>query len=152
MQESPLDRLTATFERLGADDPAGWADSEVTENIAQLARFLALRLLWRVAIDPWGAEDLDGLPAAQRLLATGADRTDLARLARAAAYSAVFATLYRIDEGYDPDIEDADSLPGWVLLETTDEGRQLTGRNVGSLHEDILTMDPSGHEGSDLWE
>lgn len=153
MQDSPLAKLTATFERLGADDPVEWAHSEITEDIPQLARFLALRLLWRVAIDPWTDDDqLNALPAAQRLLAAGADRTDLVRLARAAAYTAVHTTLYRMDEGYDPEVEDADSMPGWTLMETTDDGERLTGRTVGGLYESILTMDPSGREGCDLWE
>jgi hypothetical protein len=41
------------------------------------------------------------VPAARRLLAAGADRADVVRLARHAAYAAVHSTLYRIDEGYD---------------------------------------------------
>jgi hypothetical protein len=43
-----------------------------------------------------------------------------------------------------------------MLMETTDvslgDHVRLTGRRVDGLHEDILTMDPSGREGRDLWE
>jgi hypothetical protein len=53
-----------------------------------------------------------------------------------------------VDEGYDPDApEDA---PGWRLMETTAASGQLTGSDVGGLHEDILMLDPSGCEGSDF--
>jgi len=38
--------LRTCFEALGADDPEGRAVSEITENIPQLARFLALRSVW----------------------------------------------------------------------------------------------------------
>jgi hypothetical protein len=36
--------------------PRAGAHSEVAENIAQLARFLVLRRLWRWQIDTWGAD------------------------------------------------------------------------------------------------
>lgn len=45
-QRRRLAELTETFRALGAGDPEGWAASEVTENIPQLARFLFLRRLW----------------------------------------------------------------------------------------------------------
>ena len=61
----------------------------------------------------------------------------------------MFAVLSILDEGYDPDApEDA---PGWRLLEGEAESDQLTGRDVGGLHEDTLTLDPSRREGSDLF-
>jgi len=62
-------------------------------------------------------------PALQRLLAQGADRRDLSLIARHAAYEAVFGTLYSFS---DPGI---------------DEDR------AGSLHESLLSADPSGREG-----
>jgi hypothetical protein len=156
MDDAPLDRLTNVFESLGADDASGWASSEIEENIPQLARFLVLRLLWRYAIDAWATTgELDSVPAARRLLAAGADRADVVRLARHAAYAAVHSTLYRIDEGYDPETT-IGGLPGWQPMEAIEIDHsgdvELTGRVVNGLHEDILMMDPSGHEGRDLWE
>jgi len=65
------------------------------------------------------------------------------------AYEAVFAVLSILDEGYDPDA--ADDAPGWRLMETESQSDQLTGRDVGGLHEDILTLDPSHREGADLF-
>jgi len=139
------DRLAA----LGAEDAESWARSEVSEGIPQQVRFLILRRLWRDAVDAWAASDaLDRLPGAQRLLDAGADRSDLVRVARAAAYQAVFTAVWAIDEGYDP--EAPKDRPGWQLMETDPDGNP-TGREVGGLQESFQSMDPSGQEGADLW-
>src|SRR5262249_3953320 len=45
-----------------------------------------------------------------------------------------------------------EDAPGWRLMETRPPSDQLTGRDVGGLHEDILMLDPSGRDGSDLFE
>ncbi|MFI7463906.1 hypothetical protein [Nonomuraea sp. NPDC049646] len=143
--------LQARFAALGADDPEGWALAEITENVPQLARFLALRSIWPELIDGWAAPgSLETVPAATRLLSNGADRDDLARLARASAYEAVFGLLYRLT-AHGQDDEAPDNSPGRRLMETTATG-ELTGRAVRSLHEDLLGMDPSGREGQDLFE
>lgn len=143
-----FEELVVLFERLGADDPAGWARSEATEDIPQLAAFLALRSLWRDAIDHWQTGDAENLPVVRRLLASGADRDDVVLLARGAAYEAVFATLYRLTGECG---DDAVESPRWDLVETDGDGRP-TGRLLRSLYEYLLTMDPSGREGRDLWE
>jgi hypothetical protein len=84
------------------------------------------------------------------LLATGADRADIVRVARAAAFETISLALYALDEGYSPDLDD-DSLPGWCLQETNGEGHH-TGRHVGGLHESLLETDPSGNEAESLWD
>jgi hypothetical protein len=138
------DRMAA----LGAEDPESWARSEVSEGIPHQARFLILRRLWR-DVDRWAAPDaLDRLPAARRLLDAGVDRTDLVGVVRAAAFEAVLDVVVAIDEGHDP--EAPEDCPGWQLVETDADGNP-TGREVGGLHEDFLTVDPSGQEGGDLW-
>jgi hypothetical protein len=69
--------LRAQFSALGVTDPVDLIKSEVMEDLPQLARFVLLRSLWRGAIDSWTEPgSLDQLPAAQRILATGADRED----------------------------------------------------------------------------
>ena len=86
--------------------------------------------------------------ALQRLLSAGSAREDIGRVARSVAYSVVFDLLYHIDYGRDQDL--SDDYPGWALMETEaldGEEPTLTGRDVGGLHEDILSMDPSGREG-----
>ena len=42
-----IEQLTELFRKLGADDPEGWAGSQVREGFPQLARFLFLRQAWR---------------------------------------------------------------------------------------------------------
>jgi hypothetical protein len=51
------------------------------------------------------------------------------------AYSTAFGVLNRIDEGRDQYAGDGN--PGWKLLETDSEDN-LTGRDVGGLHERLL--------------
>jgi hypothetical protein len=116
---------------------------------AQLARSALLSDLWRDAIDGWSVPGvLDQVPAAGRLLAAGADRGDLVRLVRAVAYEAVFATLDVLDAG--GPAHRSDTAGGWVVMETAENG-SLTGQALSGLHEDLLTTDPGGHDGADLW-
>jgi hypothetical protein len=142
--------LRDRFAALGCPEPEDWARSEIREGIAQLARFLVLRDLWAEAVDGWAQpEVLESLPAARRLLDAGADRGDLLRAMRVSAYEAAFSVLNRIDVGYDPDT--ADDGPHWRLAEMSPDG-EATGRFVGGLHESFLGLDPSGHEGAELWQ
>ncbi|WP_432027194.1 hypothetical protein [Streptomyces sp. 1222.5] len=39
---------------------------------------------------------------------------------------------------------------GWIVMESGEDGAP-TGRALTGLHEDLLTSDPSGREGADLW-
>lgn len=141
--------LCAQFDALGAADAADWVRSELSEDLPQLARFMLLRSLWRSPINDWADPGaLDQLPAAKRLLAAGADRADLVLLARAVAYEAVFTTLDELDAGCDVNAPGVDV--GWRVMETG-EDLSPTGRVLAGLHEDLLTMDPSGNDGADLW-
>lgn len=145
-----MDDLTRRMTELGATDPSGWAQSELRENIAQQARFLFLRAMWRDLINPYQQEGaIRRIPAGARLLDSGTSLADLGKLLRVVAYETAFGVVARIDDGHDPDAPD--DTPGWVLLETTSD-RNPTGRDLGGLHEDLLSLDPSGREGSDLWE
>jgi hypothetical protein len=60
----------------------------------------------------------------------------------------VFTAVLVIDEGHDP--EAPKGCPGWLMMETDLDGNP-TGREVGGLHENFESMDPSGQEGADLW-
>ncbi|MFG1960060.1 hypothetical protein [Nonomuraea sp. NPDC049028] len=143
--------LRTCFEALGADNPERRAVSEITENIPQLARFLALRSVWPELIGVWVAPgSLETIPAANRLLSNGAYRDDLAQLVRSTTYDAIFGLLYRLTT-HGRDDEAPDDSPGWRLMETTATG-ELTGRAVQSLHESLLSMDPSGRDGQDLFD
>ncbi|MFI8242540.1 hypothetical protein ACIF83_35680 [Streptomyces sp. NPDC085866] len=149
-QKAAAELLRAQFSVLGVADPVDLIKSEVMEDLPHLARFVLLRSLWRGAIDGWSdSGSLDQLPAAQRLLDAGADREDLARLARAVAYEAVFATLDELDAGGDVNVSGVEA--GWVVMESGEDGSP-TGRALSGLHEDFLTMDPSGRHRADLWQ
>ncbi len=133
--EARLQELATHLERAGAAQPLAWAHSEVTENIAQTARFFALRDLCAGArsvqevLDGCDADDAAGL--FDELLRAGADRASLERLVLAIAKSTVWHCLTAIDEGGFAD----DAPVGWALAETDERGK-LTGRLVGGLHED----------------
>ncbi|MEW1698246.1 hypothetical protein [Streptomyces sp. NPDC091278] len=148
-KRTQAESLRAQFEALGAADACDWARSQVEENQPQLARFVLLRSLWRGAIDGWADPGaLEQVTAARRLLDAGADRNDLVLLARAVAYEAVFAAVDELDCGGDVDVSGVDV--GWVVVESCDDDSS-TSRPLAGLHEDLLTIDPSGRNGADLW-
>jgi hypothetical protein len=80
-------------------------------------------------IRAFDAENVRNFPAAGRAIDSGAAPEDLARAMTAAAYEAVFQTLYR--------------LTGEEDVGTSD---------LGMLHEDLLRSDPTGLEGNDLFD
>ncbi len=133
-QQARLQTLAAELEQAGAAEPLEWAYSEVTENIAQTARFFALRDLCAAArsvkevLDCCDADDASALY--DELLEAGADAASLDRLLLAIAKSTVWHCLTTIDEGG----SDQDAPVGWALAETDAQG-ELTGRLVGGLHE-----------------
>lgn len=140
-----IQRLT----EYGAENAEEWADSEIGEGIPQEARFLFLRSLWPDLILTTGT---DWCPAARRAVAAGARPDDIDTAMRAAAYEAVFGLLYRLDLGVDEEFDDG--APGWQVVEAReadDEKFVSTGRELIGLHEDLLSMDPRGLEGSDLF-
>ncbi|MEU7696945.1 hypothetical protein [Streptomyces sp. NPDC039028] len=148
-QRRTAESLRTQFRALGAADPSVWARSEIEENQPHLARFILLRSLWRGAIESWADPGaLEQVPAARRLLDAGADRADLALLARAVAYEAVFAVVDELDCGGDVSVSGVDV--GWTVMETGEDGSS-TGRPLMGLHEDLLGTDPSGRDGADLW-
>ncbi|MEU4272955.1 hypothetical protein [Streptomyces sp. NPDC026092] len=149
-KRAAAESLRTRFEALGAADAPDWARSEIDDNQPQLARFVLLRSLWRGAIDGWaGPGALEQVAAARRLLDAGADKDDLVLLARAVAYEAVFAVVDELDCGGDVNVSSTDV--GWAVVESGEDGSP-TGRLLSGLHEDLLTMDPSGRDGADLWQ
>lgn len=144
-KEQDFARLVAALQVMGCSDPEAWAQSEIDENIAQVARYRFLHQLWPRLIDGW-SNGLNNIPAARRALADGAKEQDLALLVRAVAYETVFDMLYYLDD----DSLDAAGLPDWALMELDETGTP-TGRLVEGLYESLLTLDPSGRDGQDLW-
>lgn len=153
------ERLASIFRRLGAEEPP----------CDELAMFLFLRGAWRRIVredDPrWADGDLDlgGAPdpspdgpcagaraAMSRLLAAGADRSDLGAVVRAMQFKLLFDVCYLlsdpssgwddVDAGLRRELEGV----GWSLFETDQAGRPI--RSMNGLHELVLSMDPTGRE------
>jgi hypothetical protein len=101
-----------------------------------------LRLTW-AQVRGWTPENLMNLPAARRLLEAGASSVDLATAMNAASYEAVFGLLALLDERADPDGESDDD--SWALVDPE------SNQSIDGLHEDLLTADPTGQEGQDLF-
>ena len=150
--------LTHLFQTAGAPDPAGWARSELNEDIPQLARFLFLRQAWRSVVSrsdrAWIDSEIaharerpdapgSGIgPALERLLECGCARDDLTEVVRTMQWQLLFALCYLLS---DPDIpEPALAHVNWALVEVDDDG--TIGRHIGGLHESVLETDPSGQE------
>ena len=92
----------------------------------------------RLASNLWGvirgltAENVRNYPAAARAIDAGADPADVVTAMTAAAYDATFSTLFSLTAE-----EDIKALAD-------------SGVAIG-LHEDLLSADPTGLEGADLF-
>ncbi|CAD5956566.1 MULTISPECIES: hypothetical protein [unclassified Streptomyces] len=146
-----LDRLTALFRALGADDDApDWAESEAEEGLPQLARYRFLRTVWQ-DVDAWSTEAprwvaayrSDGVAAGavDRALAAGLTPEDLGELARETAFGVLYALADPADGSLPAEIEA--QLPGWRLAELDPAG-EPTGRHLDALHEDFASLEPKG--------
>jgi hypothetical protein len=167
-QLSPTDQRRAVdlielLTKAGIHDAEDWARSEILEGIPHAARAFFLRSLWPTLIDrylsdlSWIEEEIDEYrrnpqrpfadagAALERMQAAGTIAEDIGSVARYVAYSSIFRLLYHLDFGSDQEFEGG---PGWQLMEVDTATGQLTGRVVGGLYEDLLTMDPTGREGS----
>ena len=157
------EKLLSKLSALNAPRPEEWVHSEISEDIPQFARFLVLRKIWPDLIDSWSRapdswignliEKAGGDPsgsfadagfALKRMVQSGVPAEDIASVARMAAYETAFGILETIDAGCD--FGAPFEGPDWTLMEVSPNG-ELTGRQIGGLHEDILSMDPAGREG-----
>lgn len=137
--------LRGRFRSLGVPNPEGWARSEVTEDIAQLASLLFLRAVW-ARVDHWaGPGGVEAIEGNEALLSGGIDIAQLRTFARRVAYETALEIVVALDR-IDPDdlVE-----PGWVLMEADEDGAP-THRDLLGLHEIFHDADPSGRGDSDL--
>lgn len=158
MDKSELAKLTALCTKLGAPDPAGWACSQVTEGIPQLARFVFLREAWRrvLAEDDvaWidatiAATEADpGAPfagvgaALARLRAQGAGDADLTEVIHGMQAATLFSFTRLLDDPGELEPEVADVA--WALVQISPDGEVLG--QISGLHESVLETDPTGRE------
>lgn len=153
-----LDDLTALFHKLGAPDPGSWARSQHDEGIDQLSRFVFLREAWKAVVKPDDHGWIDRLiesskkrpddpcaglgPALERLVAAGADRSDLHEVVRVMQYEVLFSLCYLLEDPgpLEPELADL----SWRLVRTGPDG-DVVG-TIDGLHESVLALDPSGRE------
>lgn len=147
--------LTELFRKLGARNPADWANSQLDENLPQLARFLFLREAWRLVVgdgdpswikarisdDPAGPGGEIG-PALKRLLAAGAAESDMTVVVRTMQWRLLFGLCQLLDDPGNLEKEVRDIA--WRLFQI-DEDDQPTAV-ISGLHESVLETDPTGRE------
>ncbi|GAA2977542.1 hypothetical protein [Streptomyces fulvorobeus] len=152
-----IDRLTALFEALGAEDARGWAESEAEENLPQLARYRFLRMVWQ-DIDAWSSAAPHWVEAyrahgpasavVQRASKLGLTPGELGELAREIARETAFGLLHGLADPADGDLppEVEVHLPRWRLAELSPQG-EPTGRVLAALHEDLGEVEPPAPAG-----
>ena len=147
--------LADLFDKLGAQDPAGWAHSQVSEGIPQLARFLFLREAWKLVVKEtdlsWisevgqtkgdGPGDAIG-PAINRLMSANVSREDLSIVVRVMQWRLLSGLCCLVD---DPGVleREVDDI-AWRLFQVDEDGRPIVA--LGCLIESVLETDPTGRE------
>lgn len=112
-----------------------------------------LRVVWK-EIRSTDEATASNTPAARRAIEAGASPSDLARAMTAAAYETAFRLLFLLSAEH---FEEGatDGRRGWMIVEANleDQGGQTLdgGAELPFLHEDLLTSDPTGLEGQDLF-
>lgn len=112
-----------------------------------------LQVVWK-EIRSTDETNVLNVPAARRAIEAGASPTDLARAMTAASYETAFRLLFLLSAEHAEEAND-DAQTGWTIVETalddSDEPTPGTGSNLEFLHESLLTSDPTGAEGQDLF-
>lgn len=150
--------LASLLGHLGARDPEAWAQSQVSEGIPQLHRFLFLRQAWKQIVSecspariPQRISEYQHRPndpyadvgrVLKACLDRGVSTEDLSALAKALQAEALFQFCYLLD---DPQIDEPEGQSvdwGLFCVNETDEPAE----RIQGLHESVLETDPSGRE------
>jgi hypothetical protein len=150
-----VQELTELFRKIGAQDPEGWARSQVREGIPQLARYLFLRQAWRRVVGPDDQNWIDKMrpkhpnqpggefgPAIDRLLAAGARPEDLTTIVRVMQWALLSSLCYLLDDPGDlePEVKDV----AWQLFLLDEDDNPI--EPIDGLIESVLFTDPTGRE------
>jgi hypothetical protein len=114
----------------------------------------------RLLVQAWAeirgltVEGVPGIPAAVRAVDAGASPEDVATAMTAAAYEAVFRLLFLLSAEHAEE-GDGSFSTGWAVVaaDLLETGKAVpdAGKPLEFLHEDLLTADPTGQEGQDLF-
>jgi hypothetical protein len=160
-----LQRLTDVFRQLGADDPVGFARSELSEGINQLAHFVFLKQAWENIKDEedtswigqyinfgktenaantfWGRLS----SALERMRDKGVANEDIAAVVQTMQYLLLGSLCNQLDDCEASSINSRDDdwpRVYWTLFQVDDNGSPI--QSIGSLHEYSDSMDPTGRE------
>jgi len=159
---SSLEELKQIFNELGAEDPEGWALSQINEGIPQLHRFLFLKKAWSLVMeeqdDSWidrsikSWRDHPNAPfsgqgrALDHMLTSGVERSAIVDIVRAAQVEMIHGICYQMsDPSLSGDEQKLLGDIGWALV-TTNDDYEPTSEVIDGLHESILELDPTGRE------
>jgi hypothetical protein len=154
-----IEGLTVMFQRLGAENPEAWAQSQHRGGINQLHRFLFLRQAWSRIIpegeDAWIDKTMDRAKrspnepyagagqALRRVLDKGANRKDLVDIVCGMQATLLFDLCYLLD---DPGFQEPELSDLGCCLVATDQQLNPTDQVISGLHESVLGTDPTGRE------
>lgn len=138
-------RFKDLYEQLkaaGATNPKSWANSELQENIPQLARFLVLKGLTDIYHDVEGnisEMDIysDEITEVYQKLASQIDNQELKGLLHLYGKSIIGKVIDMLDQSYLYGVNDK---VGWSLMELDDKGT-TTDRLIQGLHEDFIEFE-----------
>ena len=147
--------LSELFRKLGARDPAGWARSQLEENLPQLARFLFLRQAWKLVVKPGDASWIsearqtnvkgpggDVGATLGRLMAAGASEADLTTVVRVMQWKLLAGMCRLLDDPGDLEVDVKDVA--WRLFQVDENDSPIVP--IGGLLESVLETEPSGRE------
>lgn len=150
------EELTAIFKNLGAKDPELWAESQIDEDIPQLARFMLLKGAWD-AVVPDNEEWIDHVMSKynkdddspysgvghsiKKMIDCGVPREAITELSRCMAAEMIFQIGYMLDY---PESVEGNEHVDWVLLQLDEQGKPT--HQISGLHESVLQTDPTGRE------
>lgn len=157
-EKANAERIVALLSQFGAADPVAWAASEMSEGIAQTARFLFLhevrKILGESRLSQIAGEsqklgqpyriETEGRRIAQELMDSGVEPEKLNAIFQAGASFALNNMLNLLDGTYETaaDIENVADAPLWSLQEMREENDdfRLTGRGIECLHESFDSL------------
>jgi hypothetical protein len=139
-------------------DPEALVRSELTEDIPQVARYAFLKGAWAGIVPeddlswienaeranpPGSNRPYAGVAAALRKLKKeGADMQAVTDVVRGMQAELLLHIAYQLSDS--DSVVGNDGTVGWALVEVTEEGE--VGRDIRSLHESVLSTDPTGRE------
>ena len=136
-QQLAIETIASELSEQGATEPLSWAYSEVTENIAQRARFYVLKdfscLTESVESNISLSSDHDeNASAAYQHMCSVMGKDEVDNFLRSYGKGLVSSAIDIIDNG-----NCGSETLGWILSETDGNG-EITGRDIGGLHEDWI--------------